>query len=147
MCGSLAQARCLAAALGLAAQSALAEAHRREEALLRLRGATEGQLARLAAAQAGLAGLVGSGLGLMAALAAVSAVEGSPAWRGVSTGNLAQAMLAAVALGAGTTGARLLLLVRARRRRSQLSGGSSSAAGGRSGWARSSIWSRWERAL
>ncbi|MCW3064963.1 MAG: transporter integral rane protein, partial [Solirubrobacterales bacterium] len=42
----------VAAALGLAAESALSEAHRREDALLRLRGATDAQIARLAAAHA-----------------------------------------------------------------------------------------------
>jgi putative ABC transport system permease protein len=105
-----------AAALGLAAQSALAEAQRREDGLLRLRGATEGQLARLAAAQAGVAGLIGSLLGIVFGLAAVSAVEGTPAWRNVPAGSLGVVILAAVAIGAATTGVRLFMLRRASRR-------------------------------
>ena len=48
----------VAAGVGLAAASALVEAHRREEALLRLRGATGGEIARLAATQAAVAGIV-----------------------------------------------------------------------------------------
>jgi putative ABC transport system permease protein len=106
----------VAAALGLAAQSALAEAQRREDGLLRLRGATESQLGRLAAAQAAVAALVGSALGLALGFAGVSAVEGRPAWRNVSGGSLAVAILAAVGIGAATTGVRLFLLVRASRR-------------------------------
>jgi putative ABC transport system permease protein len=106
----------VAAALGLAAQSALAEAQRREDALLRLRGATEGQLFRLAAAQAGVAGIVGSALGLVFGVAAVSAVEGRSAWRNVPGSSLAITMLSAVAIGLVTTGVRLFLLVRTSRR-------------------------------
>jgi putative ABC transport system permease protein len=105
-----------AAALGLAAQSALAEAQRREDALLRLRGATEGQLLRLAGAQGAVAGVIGSALGLLVAFAGVSAVEGRAAWRGVPAGSLAVSIAAAVALGAATIGIRLLLLRRANRR-------------------------------
>jgi putative ABC transport system permease protein len=105
-----------AAALGLAAQSALAEAQRREDGLLRLRGATEGQLVRLASAQAAAAGLIGSALGLVVAGAAVDAVVGRAPWRGVSGGGLAFAISAAVGLGAATTSVRLFLLMRASRR-------------------------------
>ncbi|MGB2875489.1 MAG: ABC transporter permease [Gaiellaceae bacterium] len=106
----------VAAALGLAAQSALAEAQRREDALLRLRGATEGQLTRLAAAQAGAAGIVGAAFGLVIGLAALSAVTGKLAWHGVSGSNLALAAGGAVGIGVATTAIRLLLLVRASRR-------------------------------
>jgi putative ABC transport system permease protein len=106
----------VAAALGLAAQSALAEAQRREDGLLRLRGATEGQLVRLAAAQAAVAGLIGSAVGLAVGFAGVSAVEGRPAWRHLSGGSLAVAILTAVGIGAATTGVRLFLLARASRR-------------------------------
>lgn len=105
-----------AAALGLAAQSALAEAQRREDGLLRLRGATEGQLVRLAGAQAAVAGAVGSTLGLAFGFAGVSAIEGKPAWQHVSGGSLAVAVGAAVGIGAATTGVRLFLLARASRR-------------------------------
>jgi putative ABC transport system permease protein len=106
----------VAAALGLATQSALAEAQRREDGLLRLRGATEAQLVRLAGAQAAVAGLIGSVLGLAFGFAGVSAVEGSAAWRHLSGGSVAVAILAAVGTGAATTAVRLLLLVRASRR-------------------------------
>ncbi|HZR92302.1 MAG TPA: FtsX-like permease family protein [Gaiellaceae bacterium] len=105
-----------AAALGLAAQSALAEAQRREDGLLRLRGATEGQLLRLASAQAAVSGLAGFALGLLAAFGAVSVVEGNLAWRGVPGGSLAAAIAAGLAIAAVTTAARLLVLVRTSRR-------------------------------
>ncbi|MDQ6915115.1 MAG: hypothetical protein M3155_04810, partial [Actinomycetota bacterium] len=62
-----------AAALGLATESALAEAQRREDALLRLRGASDGQLARLAAALALVAGVAGALIGLVVAATVVSA--------------------------------------------------------------------------
>lgn len=106
----------VAAGLGLAASSALAEAHRREEALLRLRGATSRQVARVAAANAALAGLAGSVLGLLVAVAVVSADLGQPAWRGVSPARLASSALVAVGAGALTTVIRLVSLRRASRR-------------------------------
>jgi putative ABC transport system permease protein len=106
----------VAAALGLAAQSALAEAQRREDGLLRLRGATESQLVRLAGLNAAIAGVAGSILGILAALAAVSAVEGQAAWQGVAGASLATALVAAVAIGMATTGVRLVRLIRASKR-------------------------------
>jgi putative ABC transport system permease protein len=106
----------VAAALGLAAESALAEAHRREEALLRLRGASEGQLARLTAAHATLAGLAGAVVGVAAAVAAVSAVNGRPVWREVPAGRLAVSLSLALCAGAAMVGVRLLRLRRAGRR-------------------------------
>ena len=106
----------VAAALGLASQSALAEAQRREDGLLRLRGATEGQLLRLGFANAVVTGLIGSAVGLLVALLAVSAVEGQAVWHGISGGNLALAMLVAVGIGIATTCVRLFLLMRASRR-------------------------------
>jgi len=106
----------VAAALGLAAASALAEAHRREDALLRLRGATAGQIARLVAARALVAGTIGAVLGLAVAVAAVSAAVGRPAWEGVPPRHLAQSVLLALAAGALTTVVRLLRLRRAGRR-------------------------------
>ncbi len=105
----------VAAALGLAAQSALAEAHRREDALLRLRGATERQLLGLAAATAAVAGIVGSGIGLAIAATAVRAVVGPAAWNALSGGSLIIAGAAALAAGAAVTAVRLILLVRANR--------------------------------
>jgi putative ABC transport system permease protein len=62
------------------------------------------------------AGFVGTALGLVVAAAAVSAVEGHPAWRGVPASNLALTALLALAAGAVTTAARLVPLVRAGRR-------------------------------
>ncbi len=106
----------VAMALGLAASSALAEAHRREEALLRLRGATNGQIAWLAAAQAGLAGVVGSALGLVVAVLAVTVVTGHPVWQRVPAARLIGSSLIAVAVGALATGIRLLQLRRASKR-------------------------------
>lgn len=106
----------LAAALGLAAQSALVEAQRREDGLLRLRGATEGQLAGLAVAQLAVATLIGSAVGLLAGVAAVSVVQHGAAWRDIPGGSLAIAVVASLALGAATSAIRLLRLVRSGKR-------------------------------
>ena len=106
----------VAAALGLAAQSALAESTRREDALLRLRGAGEGQLVRLAAAQAVLCWAVGSVIGLVAAAAAVSAVTGQLVWQHVPSGGLILAIVLALAVGGLTTLARIVGVLRASRR-------------------------------
>lgn len=106
----------VAAALGLAAESALAEAHRREEALLRLRGASERQLLQLTAAHAALAGALGAAVGVTAAIAAVSWVNHQPIWRAVPAGRLAVSLALALAAGAAVVGVRLAGLVRAGRR-------------------------------
>jgi putative ABC transport system permease protein len=106
----------VAAAVGLAAAAALVEAHRREEALLRLRGATGGEIARLAATQAAVSGFVGTVLGLLIAVASVSAINGRPAWQGVPSFDLELAAMLAVAAGALTTAVRLFRLWRASRR-------------------------------
>jgi putative ABC transport system permease protein len=105
-----------AAAVGLAAQSALAEARRREDALLRLRGATEGQLLRFAAAHTTVAGVIGTVIGLGVALLAVSAVDRSPAWRGLPRSDLTLAILAAVGIGFALTLVRVLHLMRSSRK-------------------------------
>lgn len=105
-----------AGALGLAAGSALAEAYRREEALLRLRGATSGQVARVAAAHAAIAGFAGSIVGLLVAAGTVSLVTRGPVWRGVETGRLVTTAILALAVGAVTTVIRLVRLRRAGRR-------------------------------
>jgi putative ABC transport system permease protein len=102
----------VAAALGLAAQSALTEAGRREDSLLRLRGATDRQLAVLAAAHIVVAVLAGSIIGVAVAFAAVSAVTGQLAWHGVPPGSIALSILLAVGVGALTAGVRLLRLRR-----------------------------------
>ncbi len=106
----------VAAALGLTAAAALAEAHRREDALLRMRGATDRQLVRLAAGHGALAGTAGAVLGLLAAAAGVSAVVGHPAWRDVPPGRLTQTALLAIAMGTVTIAARLVPMVRSGRR-------------------------------
>jgi putative ABC transport system permease protein len=106
----------VAAALGLAAESALAEAHRREEALLRLRGASEGQLVRLTAAHAALAGVAGAAVGVGVAAAAVSLANGRFVWREVPARRLAVSLLLALGAGAAVVGLRLIRLVRAGRR-------------------------------
>jgi putative ABC transport system permease protein len=105
-----------AGALGIAVGSALAEANRREEALLRLRGATSGQVARVAGLHAVIAGFAGSLLGLLVAAGAVSLVTGGPVWKGVATSRLATTALLALGIGAVTTAIRLVRLRRAGRR-------------------------------
>lgn len=104
-----------AAALGLATESALAEAQRREEALLRLRGATDAQLLRLATAHASVTAAAGAVVGLIAAALAVSLAEGRLLWHGTSTGRLVVSALLAVAAGAALTAVRLVRLRRAGR--------------------------------
>jgi len=106
----------VAAALGLTAAAALAEAHRREDALLRLRGATDRQLVRLAMGQGLLAGTAGTVLGLLAAAAGVWAVVGHAVWRDVPPGRLAHTALLSVAMGVVTIAARLVPMVRSGRR-------------------------------
>jgi putative ABC transport system permease protein len=104
-----------AAALGLATESALAEAQRREEALLRLRGATDAQLVRLATAYASVTALAGALAGLVTAALGVSLIEGHALWRGTSAGRLAVSCLLAVGAGAAITAVRLVRLRRAGR--------------------------------
>jgi putative ABC transport system permease protein len=106
----------VAAALGLAVQSALTEAQRREDALLRLRGATDRQLIGLAVAEAGIAWALGSVLGLLVAAGAVGATTGQSVWQDVPAGALLTAILVAVVAGALATGARIVRLIRAGRR-------------------------------
>lgn len=102
----------VAAALGLAAASALAEANRREDALLRLRGAADAQVARLAVGHGILAGLVGTALGFGLGVAGASLVVGHAVWRDIPTGRLIVLALLATAAGAITTAARLLPILR-----------------------------------
>jgi len=79
-------------------------------------GATDGQLARLAAAQAGLAWVVGSVLGLLVAGAAVSAITGKLVWQDVPSGSLVVTIVLALAVGAMTTTVRLVGVLRVSRR-------------------------------
>ena len=70
----------VAAALGIAAASALTESHRREDALLRLRGASEPQLVRLAVQEGVVVTAIGVVIGMLAAALLVSAVAQHPLW-------------------------------------------------------------------
>ncbi len=108
----------VAGALGLAGAAALAEANRREDALLRLRGATDAQLVRLAVNNGVLAGAVGTVIGLAVAVAGVSAVIGHGVWSALPNGPRIVAIGAAIAAGAIATTARLVPLIRAGRRSS-----------------------------
>ncbi|MCW2998036.1 MAG: hypothetical protein JWN65_1585 [Solirubrobacterales bacterium] len=129
----------VAGALGLAAESAVAEAHRREDALLRLRGATEGQLARFASASGVVAAATGIVLGLLAAAAGVSAVIGHAAWRDASTGRLLVTALLAAAAGVLTMVVRLARLVRAGRRADVVAQRQVLEAGWQPRWLRSHV--------
>lgn len=100
----------VAAALGLAAASALADAQRREDALLRLRGASDQQLARLAMEQGLLAGAIGTALGLGIAAGATSLVVGAATLAGIPADRLVFIAVAAVVAGSATTAARLVPL-------------------------------------
>jgi putative ABC transport system permease protein len=104
-----------AAALGLATESALAEAQRREEALLRLRGATDAQLLRLATAYAALSALAGALVGLVIAALGVSLIDGHWLWQGASAGRLAVSCLLAAGVGGAVTAVRVVRLRRVAR--------------------------------
>ena len=106
----------VAGALGLAVTSTLVEAVRREESLLRLRGATTGQVVRLAAAGAIVAGWVGSLIGIAVAIAVVTMTTGRLAWEGVSGAGLALSLGLALSAGVLVTIVRILGLRRAGRR-------------------------------
>src|SRR5437879_5308560 len=97
-------------------------AHRREDALLTLRGATDTQLLRFAVGQGLLAAAVGTVVGLAAAAAGVSWVIGHPVWRDIGAGHLAQTLTLAVGAGAIATAARLVPLRRASRRTAIMAG-------------------------
>jgi putative ABC transport system permease protein len=91
----------VAGALGLTGVSALVESYRREEALLRMRGATNGQITWLATAQAAVAGFAGAALGLAVASLAVCAATGKPVWHGVPPDSFL--LSAGLAVAAGIT--------------------------------------------
>lgn len=112
----------VAGALGLAVASTLAEAVRREEFLLRLRGATTGQIVGQAAAGAAAAGLFGSILGIAAALAVVSVTTGRPAMDGVPIEGLLLSGGFAIGAGLLTTLVRILQIRRAGRRADETEG-------------------------
>ena len=102
-------------ALGLAAAGALAETQRREQSLLRLRGATNRQLVIVTSAQALAATVVGSALGLVAAGAAVTAVTGRAVWKEIPPERLWVTVALAVGVGLLTTAVRLLPVFRSGR--------------------------------
>ena len=106
----------VAAALGLAAQSALAEAQRREDGLLRLRGATEAQSLRLAAAKPPVAGVIGRSSGCRRPSRRVSAVEGERRLARISRRASRSRSLAAVGIGVATTAFASSCSMRASRR-------------------------------
>jgi putative ABC transport system permease protein len=106
----------VAGGAGLAAVSALTASHRREDALLELRGATSGQLARLAVGNAAIAGVAGAALGLFAGFAGVGAVVGRAVWRDIPPGRIAVTAGVAIAAGIAVTLVRVMPLVRAGRR-------------------------------
>ena len=108
----------VAGALGLAGAAALSEANRREDALLRLRGATDAQLVRLSVNNGILAGTLGTALGLAVAVVAVSLVIGHGIWSALPTSQRVVVFVAAIVAGAITTLARLIPLIRAGRRSS-----------------------------
>jgi putative ABC transport system permease protein len=101
----------LAALLTAALTSAGRYRRRREQALLRGRGATTGQLGRLAAAEAAIVGVAGSVGGLTVALAAGRLALGSARF-GASTGQAAAWTSAAVAAGLLVAVATVLLPAR-----------------------------------
>jgi len=106
----------VAAALGLGAESALTEAYRREEALLKLRGATNAQLTRLGATEAVPATVLGIGAGLMAGMAVSSAATGTAVWRVFTPRQIVASSLVAVTAGLLTMAVRLVRLARTNRR-------------------------------
>jgi putative ABC transport system permease protein len=106
----------VAGGLGLAAATALAEAQRREDALLELRGATGRQVARLTVLHAAVAGALGAVLGLAAALATVVTVTGHQVWREIPPERLAATAGLALLAGVLTTAARAAPVLRAIRR-------------------------------
>jgi hypothetical protein len=84
--------------------------------LLRLRGASDHQLVRLAVQEGIVVTAIGLVIGLLLAVLLVSAVVGHPLWWTV---DLATAIMIAIAAGVAaalTTALRLVLLVRASRR-------------------------------
>jgi putative ABC transport system permease protein len=102
-----------AGALGLATAGTLVEARRRDDALLRMRGASRGQIVGLATAHAAVAGLGGAVVGLLVAVIGVSAAIGGPVWRDVPASDLAFAAGLAVLVGVLASAVRVIRLRRA----------------------------------
>jgi putative ABC transport system permease protein len=127
------------AGLGLAAAGALAESQRREQALLQLRGATNGQLVALTTTETVVTAILGSALGLVAAAAAVGAVTGQPVWEQVPVERLQ--VSAAIAVGAGvlTSLIRLIPVVRSGRRTEVATEPRGVESGWNPGWRRAKL--------
>ena len=106
----------MAAGLALSTASAVAEARRRSDALLALRGATGRQIAWLTTAHAIVAGVAGSVLGLAVAAGALAAATGTQVWRLTPADRLAVTAAIAVGAGALTVAAQVVPLARATRR-------------------------------
>jgi putative ABC transport system permease protein len=106
----------VAGALGLAVASTLVAAERREEGLLRLRGADSASIVRLAAGQSVAATLVGTPIGLAVAVAAVWLVTGHLAGDGVPIDASLVSLGLGILAGALTTLVRIVGLRRAARR-------------------------------
>jgi len=97
----------LAGLLTAAVVTAGAGQRRRDQALLRARGATRRQLVRMAAAEAAVVGVLGSAIGLTAAALAGLAVFGSPGL-GASAGSTAAWAVVSAMVGLGTAAASVL---------------------------------------
>jgi putative ABC transport system permease protein len=97
----------LAGLLTAAVVTAGAGQRRRDQALLRARGATRRQLVRMAAAEAAVVGVVGSAVGLAAAALIGLAMFGSPGL-GASAGSTAAWAAASAMVGLGTAAASVL---------------------------------------
>ena len=106
----------VAGALGLAVASTLVESERREEGLLRLRGADSASIVRLAAGQAVAAALIGTPVGIAVAVAAVWLVTGHLAGDGVPIEGSLISLALGILAGALTTLVRIVRLRRAARR-------------------------------
>lgn len=103
----------LAGALAAYAGAVLAGTQRREQAILRLRGANARHLDRLLLYRTGMLAGVGSLLGTLAGLASCAAVLGAGSVRSASAGSLSVSAL--LSLGAGLTATGLALYLPSRR--------------------------------
>jgi len=99
----------LAAMLAAYAGNVLAEAQRREQAMLRIRGASRQHLLRMLAARTALLTAVGSALGLACGYLVAVAVLGRSSLERASTASLLTSALIGTAVGFLATGASLYL--------------------------------------
>ena len=98
----------VAAILGLTCAAMMVEATRRETALLRMRGATPGQIVGLSLAHVGAAGVVGAMIGILCAGLLVSAATGRWVWQGVPAGDLGWSVVLALLAGALTSTVQII---------------------------------------